>query len=358
MQKIGTISFVVGLIFFSIWLLSIHIDRELANQFFKWWPIMIIIIGIEILLHFRKHTHDKKLEFNSSIFLILIGILVINTAQNLYIPMQGVFVNRLKTEIANLLASNDKPIHAVKTVDITNNQEIVILAKTGSFNVKRSWDNTLRIEAELYIDTVNSFDVEDIKETQDANSIIFDFGEELIKKCSADIYVPEGCRVRFEASNLKILSIDSGIEKLVVNSQNGVLETENIKNMQGKLSTGEVKVLGKSANVNLNIDRGIVDLNGHIDNMEIAIGKGKVSIYNQMEMYTDIAVQNGVVIYKTQNQNASVTLETDNGICMMNGRKLTAGKTVNTFGTGNSRISIKVGEGTIRYFNEVNNDDG
>ena len=78
MRKVGTISSSVGLIFYGIWMIVTQNDKILASEVFKWWPVLFIVIGIEILILHGIRSTDKKVGFNPLIIFIVILFLVTN----------------------------------------------------------------------------------------------------------------------------------------------------------------------------------------------------------------------------------------------------------------------------------------
>ena len=83
----GTVSFALGLIYYGVWLALRNINLQMANQIFRWWPIIFIILGIEILINSRNSIKTVKHNFNMGVvFIIIIFIFT-----NIYNGTYGIF---------------------------------------------------------------------------------------------------------------------------------------------------------------------------------------------------------------------------------------------------------------------------
>lgn len=352
MGKIGTVSSAVGFIYLGVWLIVKNIDSGFADQLFNWWPMIIIFIGLEILYFLKKSTQGEKLRFNGLIIVVVIIFIAINASQNVYSRFDNLFKHGTSISMFDSYKYRYKSIDIVKTIE-TSNKGIVFLAKSGKFNIKKSQDNTVRIEAEIYVDKSSSLNEWDVKELPGINDVRIDLRDAAIREVSGDIYVPEGCSVQFETGNLDIISDDVGIEKLVVDSRNGnIMIGNNIKNIQAKMHNGKVKFIGNSENVNIDIDNGRIDIGGNINTMELKLQSGTIDIDNKNEKTATIEMVNGVLNYNTTNHDASINIMAKNGVGMVNGRKIGIGAASDVFGTGASKINLKVGNGTIRFSNQ------
>ena len=352
MGKIGAASSAIGFIYLGVWLIVRNIDRVLADQFFNWWPMIIIFVGLEILYFLKKSTQGEKLRFNGLIIVVIIIFIAINASQNIYSRFDTIFRHERSIFMFDSYKNRYKNIDIVKTIE-TSNKEIVFLAKSGNFNIKKSQDNTIRIEAKIYVDKSSSLNEWDVKELQGINDIRIDLRDAVIEEVSGDIYVPEGCSVRFETGNLDITSADVGIENFAVNSKNGnIMIGNNIKNIQAKMHNGKVNFTGNSENANINMDNGRVDIDGNVNTMELNLQSGSVEINNKNEKSANIEMMNGVINYNTKNHDVNINIMTKNGVGMVNGRKIGIGATNDVFGTGTNKINLKVGNGTIRFSNQ------
>lgn len=333
MRKIGTLSSAVGLIFIGVWIIVNNIDKGIADQLFKWWPVIIILAGLEILYFFKEGTQSEKMGFNGLLIVVVLAFFVISATQNMSARFDRIVEHGTAMSIFDSHKHNDKGIPAIKTIEVAN-KEIVLLAKRGKFTIKKSLDNTARIEAEVYVDQSSSLTEWDIKEVLGSNDVKVDLRDRLIEEVSGDIYIPEGCSIRFEMDNVNITSTGVDVDNFIVDSRNGQLDLRNnIKNMRA------------------NIQNGKIDIDGNVNDMQLKLQSGKIEIDNKNEKSASIKIDNGVLIYTTNNRDTIVNLAVNNGVGIVNGQKVTMGKN-DVFGTGASKIDLKVTNGTIRFLNQ------
>jgi DUF4097 and DUF4098 domain-containing protein YvlB len=99
------------------------------------------------------------------------------------------------------------------------------------------------------------------------------------------------------------------------------------------------------------ISNGKINIAGHVNNMKLKLTNGDIEINNNNEKAATVQIGNGVLSYTTNNQDASVKLALNNGVGIVNGRKVVSGVPT-VFGTGASNFDLKVTNGTIRFLNQ------
>lgn len=79
-RRVGTISMGLVLIFFGVIMIIAQISRISATELFiKFWPIILIFLGLEILFYLYKNTaEDTKIKYDVFSIFIVIIILTIN----------------------------------------------------------------------------------------------------------------------------------------------------------------------------------------------------------------------------------------------------------------------------------------
>lgn len=332
MRKIGTLSAALGLIFMGVWIIIRNIDDGLAGQLFKWWPMIIILTGIEIL-YFLKVTPNEKMGFNWLVLVIVVVFVAVSGAQHVNSRFDRIFEQGKTISMFDSHKAEYKAISTVKNFSVAN-QEIVLAARNGNFNVRKSQDNQVKIEAEIYVDKASSLEKWDMQTVPSTNEVRVNLKDGVIKEVYGDIYVPEGCSVRFEVDNFKITTSGVDLTNFSVDSQNAYLDMRNnIKNLR------------------VNIQNGKIDSTGNIENIELKLQSGKIDINNKNEKSVTIKMDNGVLSYNTNNRDASVNVNVNHGVGMVNERKVAKG-TTEIFGGGASIFNLKVDNGTIRFLNQ------
>lgn len=350
MKKVGTVSAAIGFIFLGIWIIFTYIDKNLADQFFKWWPTIIIFTGLELLYFLKRCPTDEKPKFGGLIFVVVIVFLIINVAQTVYLPF-NLFHQSIPGDCFDYLNDRYKTIQTTKIISISQ-KKVMFLTTDAKINVKKSPDSNIRIEAEVYVDKSSNLSEWTINESSNTDGVTIDLRDIMIKGIVGDVYIPENCSVQFVANDINIMSTDANIDNFSVDSKNGKFDLANIKNIQVKVYNGKANIAGDSENVNVNMKNGKIDIDGNISSLNIVMLDGKADIKNKSEKYANIEINNGVVSYETLNREASVNLKVTNGVGFINGRKFKAGENSNVFGSGSSKINMKVGNGKISFSNQ------
>lgn len=81
-KRVGTISMGLVLIFFGVIMLITQINGNHAVELFmKFWPIILIFLGIEILFYvYKNNTGEGKIQYDIFSIFIVIIILFVNIA--------------------------------------------------------------------------------------------------------------------------------------------------------------------------------------------------------------------------------------------------------------------------------------
>ncbi|MBP2643397.1 MAG: hypothetical protein H6Q67_1284 [Firmicutes bacterium] len=353
MRKIGTLTAAAGLIFLGIWLMLANFDKSIADQFFNWWPILIIFIGLEILYFLKQNPSGEKPRPSGLFFAVIILFLILNASQNLHSHFEKIFYHHSCSLFENNFDwSNDhyKKVSTSQTL-IPNSNDIVISASKGTFHIKKSPDNTLRIEGDVYVDPTSTLSDWKLNPEPNSGEMLLDFKNPDITMASVDIYVPDGASLWINADEVKLNSSKAGISKLSLDCNEGDLNLSNIKTMDIKMQSGNANLHGPSESITMNMDNGKLDLNGNVHQLSITMTDGELDINNTAEQDAHIQLNSGIINYNTHNKDAAVTLSVINGISILDGLKTVGGEINHTYGSGNSRITINLGNGKLSFSN-------
>ena len=97
MRRVGTLSSAIGLIFFGIWMILNQNYTSLANLLFKCWPVIFIIIGLEILFYFNSKDEKKRVGFNP----LIIFVILLFMFSNIFMGIKDNFTNIFQGSISN-----------------------------------------------------------------------------------------------------------------------------------------------------------------------------------------------------------------------------------------------------------------
>lgn len=351
MKKIGTISAAAGLIYLGVWMIVSKTNPTLGEQIFKWWPIIIVALGIEVLIMFGRKD-GGRVGFN----FLIIPVLLILLFTNVFHGFSGVFgrwtrhINISGLDIVGMDLDNTKTINTSKTLPLYG-KYIYIHANNGSIDVKKTDTQEIKLEGKVYVDDDSFVSKYDVAEKKEADGYTVEFLDNYIKGIKFDLYVPNGYEVKFLVNNLDLkgdedlsdlkYSIDSDNCNVKINSgssailkfQNGNVNIDNTKlvNIQGQNSN--VNVYGKS------------------EDITITSNNGKVNVNNESCKNINVDINQGVASVRTDDDNADVKIELQQGVASINGDKSVNSNISRTLGTGGGKVFIKVHQGTASFKN-------
>ena len=152
MKKLGTITAALGFIYLGVWMVFRNAESAFAAELFKWWPILIVLLGVEILIYFGGRHSEEKVGFNFLVVVVLIIFIAINSVQfigkrigrgmgwidkNINITNDIEFLN-------NINGNNYKIINSNTTLQ-PGGANINILLDNGDLRIRKSSDKNVKI---------------------------------------------------------------------------------------------------------------------------------------------------------------------------------------------------------------------
>jgi hypothetical protein len=322
MKKIGSFSSALGFIFLGTWMIIKINNPLLAKEFIKWWPLIIVTLGLEIFTHIIKGTGNERLKLSGFFIPILIVFLIINTANDFNIYSN----NGIKVNLRNIFSKgnfdisfngNSKSIDSLKTLEAFGDS-LDLKCTNGDIKLEKSKDKNIYIEASIYVSNSNNIQKYDIPFLKTEHGYSVTIYDSFIKGIKATIFLPEGYNININGDNLQIKSTDS-----IVKSK-----------------------------VDINIDNGNVDLRGDIENSNIKLSNGNVYLKNKICKDISINLNNGIASVDTEDQNISLDTNLDWGRCEFNNEKKVNSGIKSSIGTGEGRVSVKLDNGTIKVYSK------
>lgn len=353
MRRIGTISAAIGFIFLGIWMIISKGNPTLGDEIFKWWPMLIIILGIEVLFSFSRENEDnRRPRLNFLIIPVIIIFLSVNAFQGIgYIfgfDGSGFSFDNIIRWGENFDLNNYKKIETSKILEGYGNS-FHFETDSGLIRLFKTTDKNIKIDAKVYVSkgsSRNSYDIDGIKS---ANGYTVSMKEDYIKKVYADIYIPDGYNIglvtdsssiktdenlintkydiRSDSSNIEL----NGGESLVLNIDSGKISTKDIK---------DVKIKG---------DSGSISLSGNTETVDAKLDSGTFSLRNTVSKNVNVELNSGVISIKTKDKNVEVNAELDSGICSVAGEKRINSGLSKILGNGEDKVRIKLDSGTITF---------
>lgn len=354
MKRIGTISAAAGLIYLGAWMIISKVNPTLGAEVFKWWPMVIVILGVEVLVQFTRKD-GERVGFNFLIVPVLIFMLIANVFSGIKIGFGNWFDDWNISGVPNIsiggLNFNDnKSINTSKTLPAYG-KVLYIHTNNASIDVNKSNSGDIRLEGKIYIDNNSFVSKYDIVEKKDENGYTIDIMDNFIEGVKLDVYIPEGYDVKLLVDNLDLNSneqlgksnfnIDAdnvnvklnGAQSLLMDFGNGNINIDDINDINIKGNNGNINVRGKSENINIGSDNGKIDIN------------------NEICKIVNIDLNHGIASVRTNDDNVDVKIELQQGISGINNDKNTNSGISKIFGQGAGKVQIKVHQGTANFRN-------
>jgi len=313
MKRIGSFSSAIGLIYLGIWMIININDPDLAKEVIRWWPLLIIILGIEILFHVLRGAGNERFKL-SALFIPLLIVFIIIGGFNVY------FKDGLKINIGDILNKDGfnidingdwRAIESSQTLEAFG-ASLSFNTDNGDIKIEKSKDNNIYIEGKIYVKKSNHLQKYDIPYTKTSDGYSITLADDNIKSVRATIYIPAGYNLNIKGNNMQIKS-DDAISK---------------------------------SKIDISIDNGNIDLRGDIETSKINLNNGKVYMKNLLCKDINIELDNGTASLETEDKNISVDMDVDLGSCKFNDiRKINSG-IKDSIGTGAGTVSIKLDNGT------------
>lgn len=354
MRRIGTISSAAGLIFLGVWMIISKTNPVLGEEVFKWWPMVIVVLGIEVLFRFSKKEGERT-RINFLIIPVLLVLLCVNIYNGVKSGIGDIvknidFGNIPDINISGLDINNYKVVKASKTIQAKGNQ-MFFSADNAKLNIKKSTDGNIRIDGDVYIDEDKSMDVYDIMEKSEGDGYSVKINEGFVKKVELDIYIPDGYGLKVESDNLDIRGDDKFIQSAIdIKGDNGNIKLEGAASSQISLDNGNIN-LEDIRDIRITVDNSNINIDGEAENINIKSDLGRIDVDNEICRDVNIEIDQGVVNFNTNDRNIGVNIELDQGVTEVNDSKFINAGSIGSFGTGEGKVRIIMNQGAVKFSN-------
>lgn len=316
MRKIGTTTSAICFILLGIWIMINSNNPDLGKKIIKFWPIIIILIGIEILYYTLVKKENERIRISGLVFVIIIVSFLANISTDIFnnIKQNNVSFDFNRNFFDNVFESkNLQSIDKKITLEPIGNK-LNFETLNGKLNIEKAADNKITIDTELFIKRNRTLNDYELNPINDSNGYTIKIIDDNIDSIKATIYLPEGYDASIKGSNLNVYS-DSAL----------------------KLTT-----------LNLTADNGKYDLQGDIPNSSLKLENGKIDLNNNLCKNIDISMNNGSISLDTKDKNLSVNTDINHGTCKINDEKRVNSGISKKIGTGEDIIKAKLNNGTIK----------
>lgn len=389
--RVGTLTMGILLITAGIVsMLSQFKGISILASIIKWWPVVLILLGLEIIIFNVFLKEDKaRVKFDGfSIFIILLILLFASGA--------SVFQGFIKGNFPKgyfYFSNNSKyrtELNKSLTIDTEGKNNLIVSNNLGNIHIEKSTGNSVEVEAKI---TVMNNDEEYAKSLQDSiikvekSSSIKIFAESnsslnagnRIQNITVNylIKVPQNLNIEVENKFGKVEVSDVKGDAKISNSNGDII----VSRITGSLNTevrfgktnvnsvaGDVKIDASNGDVTIENIGGKVDVNnkfGRIDILETAKGinvsnsNGDILINNSKSFNSDVTVENKfgkISLNIPENQEGHYKCYTKFGninstLSFLNITKENTGATCQgTLGSSNVQFKINNSNGDINMF--------
>ncbi|MCY6485453.1 DUF5668 domain-containing protein [Clostridium aestuarii] len=323
MRKIGTITSSAALIFLGIWMIIYENNPILGKSIFKFWPVIFIILGIEMLLIMKSSKENEKVRINYLIIPVVIIFLAVNGFMSISskVNVDGI-VNQVTKEFKTGISfkdgftinfhNNNKEIKSNKTLKPHGNK-ILLDITNADIKIKKSDDDNIKLETSVYVDKKSDIEKYEIDAKEEYDGYKISFNESYVKGEKIIMYIPNELDVEIDGSNLNVKSLD-----------------EDLK-----------------FNIDIDANNANVKLEGDVQKTDIKLSNGNVEISNKLCKDINIDMSNGKVSIDTEDENVAINADVNMGVCSLNSDKRINSGIKETVGNGEGNIEIDMSNGVV-----------
>lgn len=274
--KVGTIT--MGLLLVTVGvvsLLSQSMGISLIETVLKWWPLALIMLGLEVLtFSFLSKGEHATLRFDGFSIFIIISILLITTGAYF---VQNVLQGNIAGRLINFNYSSKYETRQMKNISVNSDgsSKFILTNHVGDVSVQRGFSNKIEIEAEIVI---NNNDEVYAKSIMDS---LISINEGNIVKVDSNIgnYLND-------KNKIQSISIDYVIripENIIVDVNNkfGKVNAEElINNLKVSNSNGDININKISGNVDITSKFGKINADAITGNVDLEGSNGDILLRN------------------------------------------------------------------------------
>lgn len=371
MKRVGTFTSAVGLIFLGI-MLIIHKSmnssgKALGAILLKWWPVLIVMLGIEILVAStaarRSEAVIKRLQLNViviPVILLFIGVgywergLPISESSSGTWRSPGNILDwgRLSNlgRTMNVQSTRERILRSSSILD-GNIKCFSYKARCGNVELRVSKDGKIKVESKIYVDRDSSLKAWSMEAARDGDTTSVNLDQDEIKKADTVLYVPDRGTIKLELDSGNIT--DTGLAAFSnisyeVQQSSGNVELRGGAEAKLHVDSGNMKLrdIGK---ISIDGSSGTVLSTGNTESFECNLSSGTVEFHNLQCKNIKISLESGRITVHTSDRNVKVSTTLDSGICWINGEQHVNGGFTKTLGSGAHPVSLELSSGTIHF---------
>jgi hypothetical protein len=354
MRRIGTISSAAGFIFLGIWMIISKSNPTLGEAIFKWWPLLIIVLGIEVLVNYSlEKPEEKRARLNLLIVPVIIIFLSVNTFQGISYYFNGFngsgfSFDKLIRWGENFDLNNYKEIDTSKVLN-PYGKNLQFEADSALINFIKATDNKIKVDAKVYVNKGDSRNSYNINESKGVDGYTISMKEDYIKRVVADIYIPDGYTIGIttDSSSIKTNDIFTNTN-YNIRTDSGNVELTGGESLVLDINSGTMK-LADIKDVRIKGDSGTISISGNTESLDARLDSGTFNLDNKLCKNVNVELDSGIIGIKTKDKNVAVNAELSSGICTVAGERRINSGINKILGTGEDKVRVKLDSGTIKF---------
>jgi hypothetical protein len=304
--RVGTISMGILLITIGVLLIFQRVNGISSVAFIlRWWPIVLILIGIEVLTYayFSKQDSPKIKYDGLSIFIVIILIIFSVGAYTLSSIPFGNVHNTFFNGFPGIY-KNDSSFTKKMTIDPKTMVRLNASNAYGNIDIEKSEDKNIEVEAEIRMKNNDEAYAKKVSE----KLIEIKQEDEISIISRAKDYMNDSTKLQNINVNLKI-KVPSGMEVSIVNEYGDITAADITKSLTVKNKNGQIKIESVGGTLMVDNQYGNIDASKIKGICEIKDKNGQIRISDVAE---DLKVDNEYGNISVENVNGNVDLNDRN----------------------------------------------
>jgi hypothetical protein len=354
MRRIGTISSAAGFIFLGVWMIISRNNPDLGDAIFKWWPLLIIILGVEVLVNFSlEKPEGKRARLNLLIIPVIIIFLSVNAFQGISYYFSGVngsgfSIDKIIRWGENFDLKNYKEIDTTKTFSAYG-KSFQFEADSALITFIKATDNKIKVAAKIYVNRGEDRNSYNINASEGVDGYTISMKETYIKRVIVDIYIPDGYALGVTTDSASIKTKDSFSKASYnIKTDSGNLELMGGASLALDIDSGTIKLVDIK-DIKIKGDSGTINVSGNTENLDAKFDSGTFNLNNILCKNINVELNSGIIGIKTKDKNVEVNTELDSGMCTVAGERRINSGINKTLGTGEDKVRVKLDSGTIKF---------
>jgi hypothetical protein len=168
-----------------------------AEGMIKWWPVIIILMGVEVLVYFSRKSENERIGFSFLIIPVILIFLFVNMYQGIGNKFKfntdfnkGISFNNMIDYFRDIDSDRYKVISTSKSLEAKINT-LTLNIDNADINIIKSNDGKTKLDLKIYVNKNESTNNYNIKDTINGDNANININENYIRKVSGDIYIAE-----------------------------------------------------------------------------------------------------------------------------------------------------------------------